>query len=291
MQGFIAVADQLSFSRAAEVLYLTQSTLSQQIADLESELGVDLLIRNNRTVMLTPEGAKFLEGARKLMHTAEQFENTVRSSSEVLLAEKDLSIACDGFMVRDVALRKRLTCIGETLRKNNPNIILYYKVLPYLEVIKSVKTDETDLGFIYQNECSLPKNFNFTIAGQDHLVLVLPEGDDIQDIQMSLDNGVLFMVDNDTRILSQVMKILSNLSVAPEIRFFDNWNTILMLVESGDGAAILPSRFVASYGEPRLYQYNLEYPDADLNLYAIWKKSNMNSFIQLLIEKMVTYNT
>ena len=61
---FIAVANTLSFARAAENLHVTQPAVTHQIKVLEQELGVPLLHRSTRSVTLTPEGQTFLEDAK-----------------------------------------------------------------------------------------------------------------------------------------------------------------------------------------------------------------------------------
>lgn len=71
-RGFIAVAEELHFGRAAERLSMTQPPLSRQIQKLERSLGVELLERDSRRVLLTAAGAAFLEEARKLVATAER---------------------------------------------------------------------------------------------------------------------------------------------------------------------------------------------------------------------------
>jgi DNA-binding transcriptional LysR family regulator len=64
LTSFIAVAEQLSFVRAANRLYLSQPALTGQIQKLEEELGVQLLLRNRRSVKLTDAGKVFLAEAR-----------------------------------------------------------------------------------------------------------------------------------------------------------------------------------------------------------------------------------
>lgn len=60
MTCFLAVAEKLNFSRAAEALYMSQPTLSQRISSLEEELGVSLFQRDHRHVFLTPAGSALL---------------------------------------------------------------------------------------------------------------------------------------------------------------------------------------------------------------------------------------
>jgi len=71
LRYFIAVAEELSFSRAARRLYISQPPLSRQIRDLESELKVKLLERNRQEVKLTRVGRAVLARARDLMREAE----------------------------------------------------------------------------------------------------------------------------------------------------------------------------------------------------------------------------
>lgn len=70
MTYFVAVAEELHFSRAAERLHLAGPSLSQQISNLERELGTQLLIRDRRHVELTPAGTQFLIDAREVLAAA-----------------------------------------------------------------------------------------------------------------------------------------------------------------------------------------------------------------------------
>jgi len=64
---FIAVAEYLNFSKAAQQLHIAQPPLSRQIRQLEEALGVTLFTRNKRRVALTKAGQVFLDEARKLI--------------------------------------------------------------------------------------------------------------------------------------------------------------------------------------------------------------------------------
>ena len=71
LKYFVMSAEYLNFSEAAKHLFITQSTLSQQIKQLEFELGFPLFLRNSRHIVLTEAGEEFLPFARKTIRDAE----------------------------------------------------------------------------------------------------------------------------------------------------------------------------------------------------------------------------
>lgn len=78
----VAVADHRHFGRAAEACYVSQPTLSAQIKKLEAELGVQLVERNPRHVMMTAVGARIVERARAVLREVEGIENLARGSRD-----------------------------------------------------------------------------------------------------------------------------------------------------------------------------------------------------------------
>ena len=90
LRYFVKVAELRSFSDAAKVLFITQSTLSQQIRQLEIELGVELLIRDSRHVSLTDVGAVFLPSAQHTLQVANECIERIHDVQE--LATGDLNI-------------------------------------------------------------------------------------------------------------------------------------------------------------------------------------------------------
>jgi len=75
----VAVAEELSFSRAAERLHISQPSLSKQIRELEESLDSKLFYRTKRDVAVTETGVLFVEEARKALLHSEQAANVVRS--------------------------------------------------------------------------------------------------------------------------------------------------------------------------------------------------------------------
>lgn len=85
LRYFLAVAREENMTEAANVLHVTQPTLSRQIADLERELGVELFERTNRSSVLTSDGMRLRQRAEEIISLVEQTEGE--------LADRELGIA------------------------------------------------------------------------------------------------------------------------------------------------------------------------------------------------------
>jgi DNA-binding transcriptional LysR family regulator len=82
LQSFVAVAESLSFSRAAKRLHVSQPALSKQIRSLEEDLSAKLFVRNRRSVALSNVGKEILEDAERLLSQAEEIKQRVARASQ-----------------------------------------------------------------------------------------------------------------------------------------------------------------------------------------------------------------
>ena len=81
LRVFMSVAENLSFTRAAQTLYLTQSAVSHQVAALEKELASPLFVRHGRTISLTPAGLVLAEHSRRVFGALRDAELAVRQAA------------------------------------------------------------------------------------------------------------------------------------------------------------------------------------------------------------------
>lgn len=102
---FLAVAESLNFSKAAQQLHIAQPPLSRQIRQLEDELGVELFVRNKHHVRLTKAGRAFLDEGRKLVvqagHAAEAARHAQKGESGVVRI--GIASGLGGFVAKAVA--------------------------------------------------------------------------------------------------------------------------------------------------------------------------------------------
>ncbi|WP_274364657.1 LysR family transcriptional regulator [Paenibacillus thermotolerans] len=83
LQYAVQIAAEKNFSRAAEKLHIAQPSLSQQLAKLERELGVQLFHRTTNSVELTYEGATFVQRAQRILDLAEQLKNEMHDIAQL----------------------------------------------------------------------------------------------------------------------------------------------------------------------------------------------------------------
>jgi DNA-binding transcriptional LysR family regulator len=117
LRYFIAVAEELNFSRAAVRLHMAQPPLSVAIRQLEQELGTELLLRTTREVTLTEAGVTFLDGARRTLAELER----ARSDAQRAAAGETGQLRV-GFSWS--AKFETLPMIGRALRSSHPDVSL-----------------------------------------------------------------------------------------------------------------------------------------------------------------------
>ena len=140
LRYFVAVAEELSFTRAAERLYTSQPSLSEQIRCLEESLGQVLFIRSPRKVELTEVGRVFLEEARLVLRQVEVAVARAQSAGEK--ARESLTI---GFVPS--AEVQIFPVVIPALRLQHPNVQLILKSLTPPEQQAALSHGEIDVAF------------------------------------------------------------------------------------------------------------------------------------------------
>lgn len=145
LRVFASVAENLSFTRAAQHLFLTQSAVSHQIARLERELGADLFVRTGKSISLTPAGQALLPHARRIFAAMEEaamvVRHTVRPDMGHLRIGSSPS-ACQHIIPE--ALRE--------FRESFPNYSLTIVPGDSPAVIQQLLTESIDLGLVIKPE-------------------------------------------------------------------------------------------------------------------------------------------
>ena len=141
LKYFVAVADTLNFRRAAERVHIEQSPLSQQIRNLERELGLELFVRTKRRVVLTHAGRIFLADARAILaHATESKERARRAARGALGA---LSIAYLTSMTNPF-----VDGVVRQYRTQYPGVVLSFNDMIPAAILNAVTERTADVGFL-----------------------------------------------------------------------------------------------------------------------------------------------
>ncbi|MGF1448610.1 MAG: LysR family transcriptional regulator [Opitutales bacterium] len=140
LRAFVELADELHFQRAARQLGITQPTLSLQIKNLETELGVTLFARDRQGVDLTPEGGAFQNSIEPILKALKRAVDEVREIANGRVGEIRIGTG-DYLNVR--AINSSIA----KLRATHPEWSIDVRHLPTSEIFASVKERELDIGF------------------------------------------------------------------------------------------------------------------------------------------------
>lgn len=165
---FVAVAEEGSFTRAAQRLYIAQPSLSKQLALLEAEVGGPLLERLARHVRLTPAGRAFLPEARAALLSADRACRAARMAHDLEAGELEVATLQSisiGLLPRTIRL----------LREQRPGILV--ELREYLR--REVMEDDVRGGVADMAIGPRPVDWEGPVAslGWEEFVIVLPEGD------------------------------------------------------------------------------------------------------------------
>ncbi len=165
LRYFIAVAEELNFTRAAARLRTAQPSFSQQIRDLEAEIGTDLLTRTKRHVALTEAGRVFLDEARLTLAQAQRAVTMARRA--VHAGDRRMTI---GFL--PAAEVKIFPIMLTYMRARFPDLHLVFNSLTTAEQIEALLRQDIDVGFL-----RLPVGdpaLSWDVVLKERIVAVLP---------------------------------------------------------------------------------------------------------------------
>ena len=142
LRYFAALAERLNFTRAAEWLHVSQSTLSHQIQQLEEELGTSLFERNAKRVKLTPEGELFLASALQALESVDTGVRNLKEPTPVLTGEVRIG------MTPSLAAALVPDCVVQ-LVESHPSVRVVINEMTTEEVRAGLLAGELDLGIAY----------------------------------------------------------------------------------------------------------------------------------------------
>ena len=239
LKSFMAVAETLSFAKAAEIMNITQPAVTQQIKTLEDEIGAKLFRRSTRSVEMTSEGIIFMQDAQSILEIARRAENRFKTPSEEI--RKELRI---GFHTASEILLMKPVIAG--LHHAFPNLYPTFKVNPFRHLYKQL--EDGDLDAVVSFKEYVPNlRIEYKEISQVEIVAILPENHRFADksciVAEELKGERMIFLDPHVapggfnKAQQQIADSLNDFSNF----FFSSFpESSLVFVQAGYGIAILP---------------------------------------------------
>ncbi|MBR2318500.1 MAG: LysR family transcriptional regulator [Bacteroidaceae bacterium] len=282
LKYFVKSAEYLNFSVAAKHLYITQSTLSQQIKQLEFELGFDLFFRNSRHISLTEAGEEFLPFARKTILDAEDgvqrlndlqhvkvgtLRVGVTYSLSTVLTEGLISFMKEFPGIKLEIFYKTVDELLTLLRERKVDFVLSYKPLCDAPDIASKPLFENTLALVVSKEHPFAQRSKVKFDELANLPLILPS------------KGLQARMMLDRLAEGRDVELVSKLEL-------NETNILLQMVATGSYATILSTSAV--FGKTRFKAIPLDEPGnvmeaSLLSLKSAYQKAAAKEFVNILL--------
>ncbi|MFC0266695.1 LysR family transcriptional regulator [Kushneria aurantia] len=240
LRYFVAVAENLHFGQAARQLNISQPPLSSQIKNLEEEVEVQLLIRNNKEVRLTPAGKNFLTAAKNCIATLERDIAVTRRIAEG--KQGSVSIGFSGTMSFHLVPE-----IVKNLNEHHPDIDIQLQQLTTHDQVASLLHGDIDVGFLVSPV--LDDRIDTVAIVEEPFVACLPETHELAQAieplnlgKLSCDAWVMTPREAGHGYYDAVLALCNGHGFSPHVvQNAQEQQTLVALVAAEVGVALLPA--------------------------------------------------
>ena len=244
LRYFIAVAEELHFTRAAERLHIGQPPLSHAIQVLEADVGALLFERTKRSVRMTEAGKLFLNDARRILALSERAADTARRAQRGEAGELRI-----GFTF-STPLTPLFATVINRYRQQFPAVSLKLHEMATQGQVEALHQRRLDLGFVRPPEGAGTAGITLSELREDRLVVVLPRAmalarqKAIHMAQLKDLPFVMYPANAGTGIYPQIFRLCREAGFVPRIgQVAGEASTIIGLVAAGSGVSVLPASF------------------------------------------------
>lgn len=284
LKYFIAITEYSSFTKAAEHLYVTQPTLSRQIADLEDEFGVQLFNRGKRSLSLTPAGEICLKEAREIVARCDNLTQRLKHiNGEV---SGTLNVGYFWHFNQDILVKPL-----QMMSNKHPNINIGLVKASFAELNHFLMDGTFDLIYTSVAGVGNLSNVSVTKIAKNELRLVVPHNHPLaarDSIRIKeLENEQFIMLERSASpytVDSTIQMCVSNGFSPTVVHYAKDAQTIFLMVCAGKGVAFLPTQ--KEEGDSPFVKYlKLEDCDLDYDIVLVHKIDNPNPLIPLYVSQ------
>lgn len=286
---FIEVARCLNFTEAAARLYVTQPTLSRQITAIESELNMQLFIRGNKSLRLTPGGSVLFEEFKSLMDTYEISIKKAREASFGMIGALNIGVI-DGLNIGGI-----LPPLISYLENHYPNIKIHLLRDSFQNLIKNIYDCTMDAVITFDFDVKSRPGLKFKNVRRLHPVLVIPKKHPLA----VLENLTIKNMAEESLVIVNPEECPSGVALVtetckeyggfyPRFHFVDTMEDAILWVEAGVKCALLNDGMnIMDSDQVKIYYQN-ELPP--MHAVLAWNPENTNFTLPLLIDWYKNYS-
>jgi DNA-binding transcriptional LysR family regulator len=287
LRYFIAVAEELNFSRAAKRLRMAQPPLSAAIRQLEAELGAELFKRSTREVTLTDAGRAMLEGARRTLAEADRAVAEAKRA-----AAGEIGSLRIGFSWSERF--ETLPALGQAFRALRPDVELLTEEMWNARMIEGLRSGQIDLAVSLCPERS--DGIVYSEVRSEPVVALVSDVDPrahapaIALSEFAEDDFVLFPRKLAPRLYDQFVSFCRASGFEPKVRnesFHTAWE--LSLLGDSSAVALAPSSVTTSLPDG-LSALTLDDPTLRLETYALFRADNLSRVVADFVELASSLN-
>ena len=284
IQCFLAAVETMSFTQAAQRMYLSQPALSRQICALEQELGVKLFTRGRNTIKLTESGKICAEW---FSNAQDDFRKTLHSA---LIAQQKqdstLVIGCfEGQMVG-----KSYSDVLLYFWTQKPNTTVQISYFTQSGLNRALLSGEVDIAFMPEGEAALLPDVEYKPARKDRCCLVVSKAHPNADkpnptLADFKDETFLVVSENDSgAVARQHLRVIESSGFELKHRTVPTFGTLAMMLQMGVGISVM-NEWHSLRDAPDLKFLHL--PEIGYRVEAVvWRRDNTNPNVPLFITKM-----
>ncbi|TYK58346.1 LysR family transcriptional regulator [Pseudomonas synxantha] len=291
LRYFIAVAEELHFGRAAQVLGISQPPLSQQIQALEQEVGARLFERTNRRVELSEAGRLFLQEARLVLAQVDKAADVARRAQLGELGELKI-----GF-TSSAPFNSSIPQAIFAFRQAFPAVHLNLQEMSSTEVAESLVDESIQVGLI--RPLPLPDSLSVVELMREPLVAVLSAGHPLVEgserglhlAQLAQEPFVFFPRTYGSGLYAQLLNLARDAGFSPHFaQEAGEAMTIIGLVAAGLGVSVLPASYQRIRIDGVVYRTLLD-PEAMTAVWLVQRKGVQTpmakGFVELLTRQVL----
>ncbi|MFD1383059.1 LysR family transcriptional regulator [Rhodanobacter aciditrophus] len=286
LRCFVTVATELNFSKAAERLNMTQPPLSRQIQLLEHQLGVSLLTRTTRSVVLTAAGRAFLTEAKSLLERADRAAMSAKK-----IAAGDIGTVTLSFVPS--AVYEFVPKVIANAHQQRPNIKISLAEMNSFEQQEAVRSRQVDLGIVRSAPPQPDLASQFLLS--EPFVLALPRQHPlVKQPKISLadlhEQAFILYSHSEYHPFHELLSGMFRAArIAPNVvQNLGSTLTILSLVNANVGMALIP-KSAAVIQFDQVVCRPIELPEGiSSDLHLIWREDNDNPALISLLEDIQT---